>query len=72
LPYLLPELVLEKSAEGFDWRGDGDLAGCRARGLRVREIKDADKGGAIQSHFINNGDHSLPTFKAPEKLGINR
>jgi hypothetical protein len=69
LPYLLPKLVLEQSAEGFDWRGDGDLAGCRARGLRVREIKDADKGAAVQSYLLYNGDHSPPTFKAPEIWG---
>jgi hypothetical protein len=29
-------------------------------------------GVAVQSHFLNNSDHSPPTFKAPEKLGINR
>jgi hypothetical protein len=28
--------------------------------------------GAVQSHFLNNGDHSPPTFNAPEKLGIKR
>jgi len=29
-------------------------------------------GVAVQSHCLNNGDHSPPTFKAPEKLGIDR
>jgi len=64
--------VLEQTAEGFDWRGDGELAGCRARGPLVRKIQDADKRGAVQSHLRNNGDYSPLTFKAPEKLGINR
>ena len=29
-------------------------------------------GVAVQSHFLNNGDHLPPTFNAPEKLGIKR
>ena len=72
LLYLLPNFVLEQSAEGFDGRGDGELAGCRARDPLVRKIQDADKRGAIQSHLLNNGDYSPPNFKAPEKLGIYR
>jgi hypothetical protein len=64
--------VLEQSAAGFDWHGDGELAGHRERGLLALQLQDADKGGAVQSHLLNDGDHSPPTFKAPEKLGINR
>jgi len=64
--------VLDQSAEGFDCREDGEFAGCRAGGLLLRQMQDADKRGAIQSHILNNGDYLPPTFKAPEKLGINR